>query len=697
MSTRPFLLLAALLVAAPTAPVLGQTVVDDAALSTTGDGSNWLAYGRNYSENRFSPLTEVNTETVKRLGVEWVLDLPNDRTLTSTPIVVDGVMYFTGSYSKTRAVDVKTGKVLWEYDPESIRHAGDKLRIMWDTSRGLAFWKGKVIIATIDGRLVAIDAKTGTRVWETNTIVPDKYYYITGAPRVFRGKVLIGNGGTEQNAARGYVTAYDAETGEQAWRWWIVPGNPADGFENEAMEMAAKTWTGEWWKYGGGGNAWNGVTYDPEYNQVLIGTGNGSPWNRKIRSPGGGDNLFLCSIVALDADTGEYKWHYQTVPGETWDYNSNMDIVLADLEIGGETVKALMHAPKNGFFYVIDRRDGKVLSADKFGKVTWASHVDLETGRPVEMPGARYEDGEEEIWPGPFGTHSWHAMSYNPELGVVFIPTIEMPALYSDKKIDLKAWRSPEAGRLSAGVEFGTGDVPTDYGLSYLIAWDPVEKKELWRNRLPNNWNPGTLSTAGGLVFQGRASGIFAAYDAQTGGELWTIDLGLGISAPPVTYSVDGKQYVSLLVGWGGGGINLGSLAAQHGWAYRKHTRRLYTFALDATGAVPDSAPPFFPEPIDVAGFEVDETLAAEGSERYVEHCFWCHGSAAISGGNGPDLRASPVSTTYDGFRQVVVEGRQPLGMPRFRDYDERTLQALYHYVRQQARMAVQAKTAATP
>jgi quinohemoprotein ethanol dehydrogenase len=629
---------------------------------------------------------------VERLGISWFLDLPEDRTLTSTPVVVDGVMYFTGSYSKTRAVDAKTGKLLWEYDPESIRHGGDKLRIMWDTSRGLAYWKGKVIIATIDGRLVALDAKSGERIWETVTVPEDKAYYITGAPKVFRGKVLIGNGGTEQEAARGYVVAYDIETGKEAWRFWVVPGNPADGFENEAMEMAAETWTGNWWQFGGGGNVWNGVTYDPEFNQVIIGTGNGSPWNRKIRSPGGGDNLFLCSLVALDADTGAYKWHYQTVPGETWDYNSNMDITLAELPVEGAPRKVLLHAPKNGFFYVIDRKNGKVLSAEKIGKATWASHVDLETGRPIEIEGARYEDGEELVWPSPFGVHNWHAMSYSPKTGYVYIPTIEMPALFSDKGIDLKAWRSPKY-RLSAGIAFATEDSPPDTGLAKLLAWDPVAQKRVWEVALPKSWNPGTMATAGNLVFQGRASGDFVAYHAATGAELWSVNLGQGISAPPITYSVDGTQYVSLLVGWGGAGLNTGSLASQHGWAYKKHPRRLFTFALDATVPMPPSPPPFFPTPRDVPGLEIDEELAAAGVTPFVEGCFWCHGAGAVSGGNGPDLRASPVTLSFESFREVVLKGRVPLGMPAFHDYKDGEINALFHYIRQQARRAVKANT----
>ncbi len=667
-----------------------DTIVDDAALSNELDGNNWLAYGRTYSEQRYSPLAQIDAKSVTRLGLDWFLDLPNDRSLIGTPLVVDGILYFTGSYSKTRAIDVKTGNVLWEYDPESIKHAGERLRIMWDSSRGLSFWKGKVIIATIDGRLVAIDAKTGGRVWETMTVDPRRAYYITGTPKVFRDKVIIGNGGTEQEAARGYVTAYDAQTGKQAWRFWVVPGNPADGYENEAMAMAAKTWTGEWWTHGGGGNTWNGITYDPEFNQILIGTGNGSPWNRKIRSPGGGDNLFLCSIVALDADTGGYKWHYQTVPGETWDYNSNMDIVLADLKFGGQTVKALMHAPKNGFFYVINRENGELLSAEKIGKVTWASHVDLKTGRPVEIEGSRYEDGEELVWPSPFGVHNWHAMSYNPNTGLAYLPTIEMPALFRDTGIDLTSWRSPHF-YASVGVEFGREDTPADYGTATLLAWDPIKQEKVWQHPQPPQWNPGTLTTAGNLVFQGRADGEFAAYDARSGDRLWSVNVGSGISAPPITYAVDGRQYVSLLVGWGGAGLISGTLAAQHGWKYRVHPRRLVTFALDAKTSMPPSPPPAYAKPIDVPDFELDPSLVEYGNTLYAQSCFLCHGAGVVSGGYGPDLRESTVALSRDAFKQVVVDGTMlSTGMPPFKSYTDKEIDGLLHYIRKEARKTAQ-------
>ena len=406
----------------PSEPPAERRTVDDAALSDNSQGENWLAFGRTYNEQRFSPLTQINDSNVGELAVDWFIDLPSDRDLSSTPLVVDGVLYFVGSMNVVRALDATSGEMLWTYDPR-VREFADRIRAGWDRSRGISFWNDKVYVATWDGRLIALDAATGQPVWTTQTIDPDLPMYITGVPKVFKGKVLVGNGGTEHGPSRGYVTAYDAETGEQAWRFWIVPGNPADGFENEAMRMAAATWTGEWWLHGGGGNAWHGITYDAELDQLYIGTGNGSPWNQKIRSPGGGDNLFLCSIVALNPDTGEYLWHYQTVPGETWDFNSNMDIVLADLTIDGRERQVMLHAPKNGFFYVIDRTNGKVISAEPFVATTWASHIDLATGRPVENPAARYEDGQELVTPGPTGGHNWHAMSFNPQTGLAYYPS----------------------------------------------------------------------------------------------------------------------------------------------------------------------------------------------------------------------------------------------------------------------------------
>ena len=328
-----------ILAALCTASALGASTIDDAALKDEADGRNWAAYGRTFSEGHYSPLSEINRETVSRLNLAWTLDLDVTNNL-STPLAVDGVIYMASGYSFVHAVDVKTGKLLWRYDPEVAKAAGAKLRTGWGI-RGLSFWKGRLFVGTHDGRLISIDAKTGKPVWSVQTIDTNDGSFVSGPPRVFNDKVIIGFGGGDFGAVRGYVTAYDTATGKQLWRWFTVPGDPAKGFENKAMEMAAKTWTGEWWKYGGGGTVWNAMTYDPEFNRVYLGTGNGGPWNWKIRSPQGGDNLFLCSVVALNADTGEYVWHYQTTPGDSWDYNSAMDMTLATLNIGGSAAQGV--------------------------------------------------------------------------------------------------------------------------------------------------------------------------------------------------------------------------------------------------------------------------------------------------------------------------------------------------------------------
>ena len=691
---RKTALAAALFSALGVLPVQAASMVDGAAIADETKGDNWLSYGRTYSEQRHSPLKQISADNAAGLKLDWFLDLDAHKSLLATPLVVDGVMYFTGSYSVVMAVDLKTRKTLWTFDPKVIEAAGDRLRVMWDTNRGVAYWKNKVYVATADGRLIAIDAKTGTEAWSTMTVNPDKAYFVNGAPRAFKDKIIIGNGGTEWGALRGYVTAYDAETGKQAWRFWTVPGNPADGFENKAMEMAAKTWNGKWWEHGGGGTVWNGLTYDPEFNRIYIGTGNGSPWNQRLRSPGGGDNLFLCSIVALDADTGEYQWHYQTVPGETWDYNSNMDMVLADLTIDQKPVKALMHAPKNGFFYDIDRATGKLVSAEKLlSGVNWATHVDMKTGRPVEAVGARYEDGEELINPSAFGVHNWHAMSYNPGTGLTYIPVMDVPALFSDKGFTPGKWRSPEF-QFDPGVDLLRDDMPLTIDASALMAWDPVKQKKVWEVKQPGVWNPGTLTTAGNLVFQGRADGMLAAYRADNGGKLWEFPTGVGLSAPPITYTVDGKQYVSILTGWGGAGASMaGSITAQHGWAYRVHPRRLLTFSLEGQATLPPAPPPMHAKAIVKDDFKVDDMLAEQGSKLFLKNCVTCHGGGAVAGGYAPDLRASPIPIYLDALREVTVKGvRVNAGMPRFQELTDADLVAMQHYIRRQANKTVQAK-----
>ncbi|MEQ8267187.1 MAG: PQQ-binding-like beta-propeller repeat protein, partial [Parvibaculum sp.] len=373
------------------ARVEGATGVDRERISNAdAEPGNWLAHGRSYNEQRFSPLDQITPENIGELSLAWSMDTGTTRGLEATPIVVDGTMYMSLTWGVTIAVDAKSGEELWRFDPEVPGEWG-RYGCCDVVNRGVAVWKGRVYVASFDGRLFALDAKDGSVVWEVNT-VPGPPYTITGAPRVFNDKVVIGNGGGEYGV-RGYITAYDTETGEEAWRFYTVPGDPSLPLENPELEAAVPTWKGgEWWKVGGGGTAWDSMVFEPETNTLYVGTGNGSPWTREIRSPGGGDNLYLSSIIALDADSGRMKWYYQTTPGDNWDYTATQPLMLADIEIGGETRKVIMQAPKNGFFYVLDRMTGELISANPFSTVTWASHVDLETGRPVVTGEGEYGD-----------------------------------------------------------------------------------------------------------------------------------------------------------------------------------------------------------------------------------------------------------------------------------------------------------------
>lgn len=670
--------------------------ITDKELSDETNTTDWLAYGRTHSEQRFSPLKDINTKNVSKLKPDWFIDLPDKSDMVGTPLVVDGVMYYVGEMNKTRAIDARTGKMLWEYDPKVAGEIADNKmrRVFWKHNRGLSTYGDKLYIATWDGRLIAIKRKDGSEVWQTRTYPHNSPLNITGHPKAFDGKVFVGNGGTELGPQRGFVTAYDSETGKKLWRFFIVPGNPAKGFEDKAQEMAAKTWKGPWWEHGGGGNAWHGWTYDAKYNQLIFGTGNGAPWNIKVRSPGGGDNLFLCSVVAVDADTGEYKWHVQTAPGDTWDFNSNMDIVLADLKIDGKKVDTALHAPKNGFFYVIDRSNGKVLSAEKFADVNWSTKFDLKTQRHIVPDSARYPDGEKNIFPSAFGAHTWHAMSYNPQLGLVYIPTNHLGNTFKDEgsKTDTSFRNVNHKLGLALSGWLLTKDPHETRGS--LQAWDPVKNKRVWQVNQKNAWGAGTLTTAGNLVFQGLPTGKLKAYDARDGKILWEYDAGLGISAPPITYKLDGKQMISLLVGPGGalasnfGGS--GELGFEgYGWKYGLHQRRLITFAIDGKAIVPAQPAPEVAQPIFDKKFKVDDDKAGDGAGNYAVHlCVACHGGGAVAGVKAPDLRASPALLKgNEKMFESIVRGGALLenGMPKYPTLTDKELESIRHYIRKQA------------
>jgi len=646
--------------------------------------ANWPVYGGAAEETHYSPLAAINAQTVARLKPASVIDLDVPRA-NSEPIAVDGVLYVTGGLSIVQAFDVETGKRLWRFEPK-LDTASLKMRFAWG-ARGLAYDKGRIFVGAQDGQLFAIDAKTGTLAWSVQTTLGrDDGRYVTGAPRVFDGKVIIGHGGADFAPVRGYVTAYDAASGKQLWRFHTVPGDPAKGFEDDAQAMAAKTWSGRWWDYGGGGTVWNAITYDPELGRIYLGTGNGAPWNPKIRNPKGGDNLFLASIVALDAKTGQYLWHYQENPNEAWDYNSTMDIELATLSIGGAPRKVILHAPKNGFFYVIDRATGKLISADKLGKVTWASHVDLKTGRPIENPGQRYADGTaSEVWPGNLGLHNWPPMSFNPGTGLVYVPVVESGMKITDRGVDAAHWR-PTPGMLNNGVTDLYADKYPTTGEAALIAWDPVRKARAWTVRTPAPWNGGTLTTAGGLVFQGQVDGHLVAYDAANGRRLWRYPVQTAAGGTPISYAHKGRQYVSLVVGPPLGSQFVFDAVSRYGYNFRTQPARLVTFALDGTATIPKPAVAGPERPLVDRAMRLDPARVALGGALW-GGCMGCHGAAARSPGSAPDLRASPVHHDRAAFLQVVRQGAlAERGMPPFPELTDDQVEALMHYIEAQAR-----------
>jgi quinohemoprotein ethanol dehydrogenase len=641
---------------------------------------NWMTIGRTYDEAYYSPLDQINDSNVAELGLAWFHDLDTFRGVEATPLAIDGVLYLTSAWNITYAFDGATGELLWQYDPQVPREWG-RYACCEPVSRGLAAWNGKIIVATLDGRLIALDAANGTPVWETQTFDDKDWpYSITGAPRVFDGKVLIGNGGADLGV-RGYVGAYDAETGEFLWRFYTVPGDPALGFENEAMEMAAETWSGEWWTLGGGGTAWDAISYDPELNLVYIGTGNGSPLAWEYRSNGEGDNLFLASIVALDADTGEYRWHYQTAPQETWDYTATAPFILADLEIEGETRQVIMQAPKNGFFYVLDRATGELLSAEAFVPNTWASGIDLETGRPNLYPDAIPDETPYLMTPGPGGGHNWTPMSYNPETGLVYFAAQEQHFI-----LGLAPDFEPRRLRPNAGLAFGGGGDPhavqemNEYAAAnargWLTAWDPVAQEERWRVPHSRLGMTGVMSTGGNLVFEGTPDQTFAAYRADTGEKLWEAPVQTTPIAAAMTYLVDGEQYVALAAGWGGGQAAVESRDETRNT--QRASARLLVFKLGGTAELPALEPTELvisaPPPI-----RASEETIEQGRVVYAENCQLCHGPEAR--GSDRDLRLlSPED--HDQFNEILAGARLDLGMPSFEGMlDAEQIEAVHAYI----------------
>ncbi|MCW6535866.1 PQQ-dependent dehydrogenase, methanol/ethanol family [Sphingomonas lycopersici] len=646
----------------------GVGKVDGALLTTGGDGSDWAMTGFNYKEQRFSPLTQINDSNVGQLGVAWYADMPDARGQEATPIIIDGKLFVTGPWSKVYAYDAVTGKQLWTYDPKVDPQKG--VQACCDVvNRGVAAWKGRLYLGTLDGRLIALDAKTGAADWSVQTTDTSKPYTITGAPRVVKDMVLIGNGGAEFGV-RGYVTAYDAATGAKKWRFYTVP-NPAGAKDGEAsdaaMQKAAPTWSanGQWKQSGGGGTVWDSIVYDAELDQLYLGVGNGSPWNHGLRSEGQGDNLFLSSIVALKPETGEYLWHYQETPAESWDFTATQPINLATLKIDGKDRKVLMQAPKNGFFYVIDRTDGKLISAGQYiPGVNWATGYDMKTGRPIENPAARfYKTGKPFIaLPSAIAAHNWQPMSFNPKAGLAYIPAQIVAAGYmagnapldQTKPIGFNVGENMDALMYPRDAKTITAATAGATGL--LVAWDPVANKPKWTVKYPTPWNGGTMTTAGNLVFQGTSLGEFRAYAADSGKQLLSFPVGTGVMAGAATYMVGGTQYVAILAGRGG------ALPLSLGYAYGKGAEvpnhpRLIVFKLGGKTELPATTPPDN-SPVTLPANAATPEQVAQGRALFARFCQVCHGASAGGGGGvTPNLQRSGALGSADAWKSIVIDG----------------------------------------
>jgi PQQ-dependent dehydrogenase (methanol/ethanol family) len=667
----------------------GAAAVDEARmLQAPDEAGQWLSYGRTYDEQHYSPLEQITVTNVNELGLAWFADIPLNRGQEATPIVVDGVIYLGSSWSNVFAYDAATGAQLWRYDPEVPRDWASNV-CCGVVNRGVAAWNGKIFVGTLDGRLVALDAATGEEVWDVYTIDRSQRYSTTGAVRVVKGRVLVGNSGGEFGV-RGYISAYDAETGELDWRFYTVPGNPADGFENEAMDMAAQTWNGEWWKLGGGGTVWDAIVFDPETDLLFVGVGNGSPWNQALRSPGGGDNLFLASIVALDPDDGSYVWHYQTAPGETWDFTATQPIMVADLDFRGGPRRVVMQAPKNGFFYVLDAATGELISADPFVPVTWASHVDIETGRPVENPEARYDRTGRVAFVTPTGrgAHNWQPMSFNPKTGLVYFGSRHSASAYLGDTNFTPSSVGTNTGTVRAlgpeiAAELAAFEASLFEDSGALMGWDPVARAPAWRYVDPRGTgNGGTLSTAGDLVFAGGGERQFMAYRADNGERVWSFTAHTGVAAGPISYEVDGEQYIAVAAGRG--------LQPY----YQPNYSRLLAFKLGGSAQLPAPdeyiAPELNPPPSTAAA-----EVIARGAQVYGQNCVQCHGNSI---GTFPDLRTSPALGNPDLFNAIVLEGALAAnGMVSFADaIDAEDADAARAYVITLAHEAKAARDAAT-
>ena len=642
----------------PTLAATQGDVTNERVLAEAGTGENWFLKGGSFRGDHYSPLEQVNEDTVINLGLAWSTELPIPDGTPTTPIIVDGVIYLGGAYSKVVAIDAGSGKIKWTFDADMQSAFSKRPSLSWISraNRGVAVWDGSVFVATADCRLIAIDADRGRPRWTKQVCDPDQGYSISDSPYVGGDKVYVGNAGSEsEKNNRGYVAAYDPTSGDEIWRFYIVPSHIPEENDTPALRMAAGTWTGDTLEtVGGGGNAWNEMTYDPESNQLFFGTSGSARYDYQSRSPEGGDNLFLSSIVAVNADTGEYNWHYQTVTEDSWDYNATMNIVLADIRFDGKDRKTVLIAPKNGFHYALDKNSGELLTAGKYAKVNWATGINMETGRPDYDPAAEYwnaPDGEKVyFWPNFWGAHSWNPMAFHPGTGLTYIPVIDLPT-----EIDSQG--------NSEDVVMVTEVDGQPHAPGKLVAIDPANQVIRWSVDFPLPYNGGIMTTSGNLVFQGNAGGEFVAYAADDGERLWSVQTGSAINAAPASYALDNEQYVVIPIGVAGG-LQY-RYPEMHAADRAKGPVRLMAFSLGGDTSLPmtNAESPELPHQPTLAASAEEINV---GEEFYADYCRSCHGANAVARHRGtvPDLRFSNAETHATWHGIVIGGSKSAAGMP---------------------------------
>jgi len=715
----------ALLIAAAVTPAApsghGAAFVDARRLAAVdGEPGNWFTGGRDRDGSYYSPLTSINAANVAQLGYAWQYDLGLPRRgQEATPIVVDGVMYTSGTWGFVYAVDAATGRELWRYDPKATYQAA-RNPCCDLVNRGVAVWKGKVYVASVDGRLHALDARTGHRRWVVDTITDHSYpYSSTGAPQVAGKVVVIGNSGSDmgRGGVRGYVTAYDLETGARRWRFFTVPPTPGHRYEHPELAAADRTWPADRSAvFQGGGTVWDGFAYDPKLDLVYFGTANAAPYDLRQVGPSRFDALYTASIIALHAGNGRMAWYYQTTPHDQWDYDAVQKLVLADLPVGGAPRRVLMQASKNGFYYVLDGATGALLSARSYTYVNWASGVDLKTGRPVITPQSDWSTGPKNIYPSWGGGHTWMPMSFNRSTRLTYIPVIDVPNIWVDMAGNGGAVKYFDGFFTVNGImpddSYDPSDLKRLYGplpdkealkserkeklvRELIRAWDPVAGKIVWEHETSSGnrgYDGGVMSTAGNLVFQGRGNGELWVYAAADGAVLKVIPTGSHIMAAPMTYAIKGEQYVAVQVGYGGAAMTVGPVPDSSAASRFENVNRIIAFKLGGT-AVPNppalAVPPFEEPPAQTAS----DASIGHGEIKFIEECSRCH---TFGQSVTPDLRRLSTGL-HAAFNDIVLRGAvAPTGMERFDDLlSEQDVEDIHAYVLSEAWKAYREQQAA--